>query len=392
MNIEEIIELDKQNYINTYGARFPIAFERGEGIYLYSTDGRRFVDFFSGFAVNCIGHSHPRLVNALKDQVGKLLHTSNLYYNPYQAILAKMLVSRSCADKVFLCNSGAEANEGAMKLARMYFHRNKDPRHKIVTLKNSFHGRTFATLAATGQEKFHPPYQPLLQEFVYIDANNFNELSTIDRSTAAVIIEVIQGEGGVNVISAEFLQALRKQCDDVGALLIIDEVQTGIGRTGRLFGYEHTGIEPDIFTLAKGLAGGIPIGAICAKDHVAKAFEQGDHGATFGGNALACRAATTVLGIIEDEKLTENVDLMGQYFIQKLIEMESKEIKEVRGRGFMIGLELKSLAAKDICKNMLEQGYLIHTAGASVIRILPPLITKKEDINEFMKKFSEVLK
>jgi len=288
MRLNEIIEMDKQYYMNTFN-RAPVCFERGEGMYLWDINGKKYTDLLAGIAVSALGHSHPALVQAITEQASKLIHCSNLYYIEYQAKLAKLIVENSCADKVFFANSGAEANEGAIKLARLYFRKKGFPeKFEIITLEKSFHGRTLATLAATGQEKYQKNYCPLTPKFLSVPINDLEALEkAITPCTCAVMLEPIQGEGGVNPTTVEYIRGVRELCDRKGILLIFDEVQCGLGRTGKLFGYQHYGVEPDIFTLAKGLAGGFPIGALCAKDFVASAFEPGDHGSTFGGNPLA---------------------------------------------------------------------------------------------------------
>ena len=295
------------------------------------------------------------------------------------------------AHKVFFSNSGAEANEGALKLARMYFYK-KGEGHKneVVTLKNSFHGRTLATVAATGQEKYQAPYKPLTPSFTHVDANDIDGLANaVTDNTCAIMLEVIQGEGGVHSLTNAYLQAARKLCDEKGILLIYDEIQTGMGRTGTMFGYEHYCIEPDIFTLAKALGGGVPIGAICAKKFCC-AFEPGDHGSTFGGNPLACRAGLAVLEVFENEGLVENSYETGHYFVNKIDDLHSDKIKEIRGRGLMIGIEL-NVDAKDINGKLFNKGYLCGVVGNSTLRILPPLIITKKEIDEFIEVLKEAL-
>ncbi|HPD01456.1 MAG TPA: aspartate aminotransferase family protein, partial [Acetivibrio sp.] len=305
MKLNEIVELDKKYFMNTFGNRTPVCFDHGKGINLWDLDGKKYYDFLAGIAVSALGHSHPKLVNAIKEQAEKLIHCSNLYYIENQAKLAKILVENSCASKVFFANSGAEANEGAIKLARIFFKKKGMPeKFEIITLEKSFHGRTLATIAATGQDKYQKPYSPLTPSFLKVPINDLGALEkAINGSTCAVMIEPIQGESGVNLTSIEYMQGVRKLCDEKGILLIFDEVQCGLGRTGKLFAYEHLGIEPDIFTLAKALGGGFPIGALCAKEHVASAFEPGDHGSTFGGNPLACAAGLAVMEVMINDNL-----------------------------------------------------------------------------------------
>lgn len=391
MKLNSIIELDKKYYMNTFGERIPVSFDHGEGLYLYANDGKKYADFMGGIAVNALGHCNPVVRKALHEQVDKVLHTSNLYYIENQSLLAERLVNMSCADKVFFASSGAEANEGAIKLARIYFYK-KGEGHKneIITLKNSFHGRTLATLSATGQEKYQKPYKPLMPSFVHVEPNDIEALeNAVTESTCAIMLEVIQGESGVHPLTNAYLSAARKICDEKGLLLIFDEVQTGMGRTGTMFGYEHFCIEPDIFTLAKALGGGVPIGAICAKQSCC-VFEPGDHGSTFGGNPLACRAGLAVLDVFESDGLVENSYNMGQYLVNKIDDLHSDKITEIRGRGLMIGIEL-SVGAKEINKKLFDAGYLCGTAGTSTLRILPPLIITKAEIDLFINVLKEVL-
>ncbi len=384
--LSEIMEMDKKYYMNTFGTRLPAVFTHGEGINLYTHDGREFRDFFAGIAVNLLGHAHKDFVAALREQAGKLLHTSNLYYTEPQTRLAKMLCESSCADKVFFANSGAEANEGAIKLAKIYFYK-KGQAHKneIITLVNSFHGRTLATVAATGQPKYQKPYKPLTPGFVHVPINDSDALqNAITPNTAAIMLEMIQGESGVHPCDAEYVMTLRKWCDEKEILLIADEVQTGIARTGKMFGYEHYGITPDIFTLAKALGGGIPIGAICAKDAVAAAFEPGDHGSTFGGNPFSCAAGLAVLDIVGRERLVGHAAQMGDYFKNKLNGLKERfpVITEVRCIGLMIGVDFGGGFASGIQSELFKAGILTGRVG-DTLRILPPLIIKEADIDAF---------
>lgn len=389
MNLNELISMDKNYYMNTFGDRIPICFTHGKGMKLYSTEGKEYYDFFAGIAVSALGHSHPTLVSALKNQVEKLLHTSSLYYIENQTLLAKEIVNRSCADKVFFANSGAEANEGAIKLAKIYHYKKSNPKTEIITLINSFHGRTLTTVAATGQEKYQKPYKPL-SGFKHIPLNDIEALkATINSNTAAIMLEPIQGESGVHPVTKEYLNEVYSLCKANDILLIFDEVQTGIGRTGKLFAYEHLGIEPDIFTLAKALGGGVPIGALCAKDFVASSFEPGDHGGTFGGNPLATAAGLAVFKAIDEENLVENAKEMGIYFKEKLLELNCFE--EIRGTGLMIGAEISS-GAKDVVNKMLEKGFLMGSVADKTLRILPPLIVTKIDIDKFISALSKTIK
>lgn len=395
MDLREIMEMDSKYYMNTFGPRTPVCFEYGKGIHLYGSDGRRYCDMLGGIAVNVLGHGHPALVDAISSQAQKLIHCSSLYYIESQAKLAKMLASVSCADRIFFSNSGAEANEGAIKLARIYFKKKGMPdKFGIITLKRSFHGRTLATVAATGQEKYQKPFTPLMPGFRHVMMNDLEALeAAIDDETCAVMMELVQGESGVHLLDAEYVQAVRKLCDEKGLLLIFDEIQTGIGRTGKLFAYEHYGVEPDIFTLAKALAGGVPIGALCAKEFVAQAFEPGDHGSTFGGNPLACSAGLAVLKTILDDDLLSNADTMGSYFRGELAKLSEKHsiIGEIRGLGLMIGIQLAQDKAIELKNRLFEKGFLVGSVGTSIIRMLPPLIITKDDIDAFIKVLDEEL-
>ncbi|TYQ15236.1 UNVERIFIED_CONTAM: acetylornithine aminotransferase/acetylornithine/N-succinyldiaminopimelate aminotransferase [Acetivibrio alkalicellulosi] len=395
MELNNVIELDKKYFINTFGNRTPVCFKYGKGINLWDKEGKKYYDFLAGIAVNAVGHSHPKLVNAIKEQAEKLIHCSNLYYIESQSKLAQVLVENSCADKVFFSNSGAEANEGAIKLARIYFKKKNMPeKFEIITLDKSFHGRTLATIAATGQDKYQKPYSPLTPSFLKVPINDLDALrNTINSSTCAVMIEPIQGESGVNLTTIEYMKGVRKLCDEKGILLIFDEVQSGLGRTGKLFSYQHFGIEPDIFTLAKALGGGFPIGALLAKNHVAEAFEPGDHGSTFGGNPLACSAALAVMDIIFSENLVENSEKMGAYFIEKLSLLAKKYefIKEIRGKGLMIGLQFSVDKAVEIKDKCFDKGYLVGSIGNNIIRMLPPLTVSKEDIDKLTEMLDTIL-
>lgn len=395
MELENIILNDKSYYMNTFGDRLKVAFEKGEGINLYSTDGRVFKDFLGGIAVNALGHSHPILTEKLHNQIDKVLHTSSLYYIENQAQVAKELVTRTCADKAFICSTGAEANEGAIKLAKIYFYKKGIEKFEVISLDHSFHGRTLATVAATGQEKYQKPYRPLTPGFKQVEANNFEALeNAVTDKTCAILLEPVQGESGVHPMDIEYLKKVRKLCDEKDIILIFDEVQTGMGRCGSLFMYMQTGVEPDIFTCAKALGGGIPIGAVCAKDKVASAFEPGDHGTTFGGNPFSCAAALAVFEAFDKEKLVENAKAMGEYFEKKLTELKNSsggKIKEIRARGLLIGIELDEAIAKKVFAALFEKGYLTSLCGGTTIRIAPALIIKEENIDDFVSALSDVL-
>ena len=394
MKTNEIKELDKKYYMNTFGERIPISFTHGEGIKLYSSEGEVYTDFLAGIAVSAVGHNHKTLVNAIKSQAEKVLHVSNYYYIEEQARLAENICKNSVADKVFFANSGAEANEGAIKLAKIYQYKKGNPqKYEIITLVNSFHGRTLATVAATGQEKFQTAFRPLTPGFKYVNINDIQALKeAINDNTCAVMMEMIQGESGVNPVSDAYVKEVYALCKEKDIVFIADEVQTGMGRTGKLFAYEHYGITPDIFTLAKALGGGVPIGAVCAVDSVAEAFAPSDHGSTFGGNPLACAAANAVFEIFEQEKLVENSARVGAYLKERLETLAKKcsAIKEVRGKGLMIGVELTAGNAADVKHKLFREKYLVG-ATATTIRLLPPLVITEKDADEFLSVFEKVL-
>ncbi len=394
--LQDIIELDKKYYMNTFGNRLPVCFVKGEGMTLTADDGKVYYDFLGGIAVNALGHSHPKLIAALKNQLDKLIHTSSLYYIENQAKLAERLVNASCADRVFFANSGAEANEGAFKLAKMYFYKKGIPKTEIITLDKSFHGRTLATVAATGQEKYQKPYRPLTPGFIQVKPNSYDAVvNAVTDKTAAIMIELIQGESGVHPMDVEYVEKLRKLCDEKDILLIFDEVQTGMGRTGKLFAHQLYGVEPDIFTLAKALGGGVPIGAVCAKESVASAFEPGDHGTTFGGNPLATAAGLAVMDIFDEERLVDNSAKMGEYFKAKLNSLMAEypdKIKEIRGSGLLIGIEFDASVAKTVFDKLFENGFLTSLCGGTAMRLAPPLIITEKEIDLFVNKLEEILK
>lgn len=395
MTLEEIKQLDNKYYMNTFGERTPLCFTKGEGITLTATDGKTYKDFFAGIAVNCLGYGHERLCRELCEQINSLMHISNVFYVDNQALLAQMIIENSCADRVFFCNSGAEANEGAIKLAKKYFtSRGIDDRYEIISLKNSFHGRTLATVAATGQEKYQKPYKPLLEKFVHVEINDIDALrAAINNKTAAIMVELIQGESGVHPLSAKYAAELDKLCKEHDIILIVDEIQTGIGRTGKLFAHEHYGIEPDIFTMAKGLGGGVPVGGFAAKQKFADAFVPGDHGTTFGGNPLAMRAGCVVIDEMINGGVIENAANVGEYFFTKLSDLSAKtgKIAEIRGKGLMIGIEFNEEIAKALGSAMRDAGYLVGVIGTKVFRIVPPLILTKEDVDGFMNALDDAL-
>ena len=394
MNLENIKSLDQEYFMNVFGARTNVCFQGGDGIKLYDTEGKEYYDYFAGIAVNSVGYKHPKFISSLCEFLKtNVPHTSNLYYVQPQSLLAEKICKNSCADKVYFGNSGAEANECALKLAKIYqYKKGNSHKTKIISLLNSFHGRTLATVAVTGQEKYQRPYQPLMPGVVHIPINDVAALeSEFDGTVCAVIAEPIQGESGIHPLTYEFAKRMRELCTENDAILIFDEVQTGMGRCGTLFAYETIGVEPDIFTLAKALGGGIPIGCCCAKDFVASAFDPGDHGGTFGGNAFACNAGLTVFEIIEEEKLVENSKKVGAYFKDKLIQLKNKYqiISEIRGYGLMIGIEMPLF--KEAINKLLQRGIVAGSAGGNVIRLVPSLIITNAEVDIFIKEFEKVL-
>ena len=393
MNEQNIMALAGENIMNTY-RRFPIVLTKGLGARVWDINGREYLDFVAGIAVCNLGHSHPQVVAALKEQLDKLTHVSNLYYTEPQARLAELLVRNSFADKVFFCNSGAEANEAAIKLARKYAHENMGPdKYELITMKDSFHGRTMATITATGQEKFQFGFTPLLDGFTYVPFNDLQALeNAISGKTCGILLEPIQGEGGVNIPDENYLARVREICDRHGILLIVDEVQTGIGRTGKLFAYEHSGIKPDIMTLAKALANGFPVGAMLATDKIAKAFVPGNHASTFGGSPLAMVAAEAVLKTILREGILEHCEKTGEYFLAQLKKLQQKHpvIKEVRGRGLMLAMKL-DMETGDIVPECLNRGLLINSTGGKILRFVPPLIITTQDIDQAIKVLDDVM-
>ncbi|MBQ7704212.1 MAG: acetylornithine transaminase [Selenomonadaceae bacterium] len=393
---EQIFSRDDNNYLPVFN-RYKIVLERGEGAYLYDINGKRYIDFLAGIAVNVLGHNYAPLVEAISKQAAKVIHVSNLYYTEPQAAAAEKLVKLSGLDRAFFANSGAEANEGAIKIARKYAHQFDADKSQIITAWDSFHGRTLATLTATGQPKYHKGFEPLPQGFDYVHYNDIAELEKkISDKTCAVMLETIQGEGGVYPPKNNYLQKVRELCDKHGALLIFDEIQAGIGRSGKFFAYEKYGVKPDIVTLAKGLAGGVPIGAFICTEKVAKAFNPGDHGTTFGGNPLACAAANVVLDTVPNEKFLAHVEEVGKYFKDKLIELQQKhseQISEVRGEGLILGAQLSNpkKSGVEIVNECMKRGAIINCTVGTVLRFIPPLIITNEQVDEVIKILDEVL-
>ena len=381
--------------MNTYG-RLPVAFERGEGVWLWDTQGKRYLDALAGVAVNAVGHSHPKLVAALRDQVGKLIHTSNIYQIASQEKLADRIAAASGMDSVFFCNSGAEANEAAIKLARYYGHKKGVENPAVVVLERSFHGRTMATLSATGSRKVQAGFEPLVTGFVRVPFNDLEAVQRVassNRNVVAILAELVQGEGGVSVCSDDYLKGLREICDAHGWLLMLDEVQTGMGRTGKMFAFQHYGVMPDVITLAKGLGGGVPVGACVARGEAATLFKPGSHGSTFGGNLLACTAALTTIDIIESEGLCKNAAEVGSHIQAGLRRAlaETPGVREVRGKGMMIGIELDRPCG-DLVKTALEAGLLINVTADNVVRLVPPLVMSRAEADQLVDQLAPMIR
>jgi len=381
MDTKQLLEWSAKYHTPNYG-RVPICLVRGEGVRVWDSDGREYLDFAAGIAVVALGHCHPRVTGAIREAAATLLHVSNLYHSAPQIHLAKLLCEHSFAERVFFCNSGAEANEAALKLARKYAkERYASDRYEVIATRNSFHGRTLATVTATGQEKYQHGFEPLMPGFKHVPYNDLRAMErAIDNRTAAILVEPIQGEGGVNVPDDDYLPGLRKLCDESGALLILDEVQTGVGRTGRLWGYEHAGVEPDVMTLAKALANGVPIGAMLTREEIARVLGPGTHASTFGGTPFVASVALATLGTVIGEKIPERAAAMGRHLMDGLraLGTSSAAVRAVRGRGLLIGVELDRPAGPvvDACR---EAGLLALTAGERVLRLAPPLIVDERD-------------
>ncbi len=374
--------------------RFPVVMERGQGCTLWDTQGRRYTDFVAGIAVCNLGHAHPRIADAVARQARRLVHVSNLYYTIPQTELARMLVEHSFADRVFFGNSGAEANEAAIKLARKYFKDDGQPeRFRIVCMEKSFHGRTMATLSATGQDKIKQGFDPVLEGFSFVPFNDIGALeSAIDDRTCAVMLEPIQGEGGIRCPGSDYLQQVRRLCDQRGMLMILDEIQTGMGRTGTLFAHEQYGVTPDIMTLAKALANGLPIGAMLATERVAAAFGIGAHASTFGGTPLVTAAALETLKIMDEERIVNRARDTGTYFTDALKQLKHRHrrIAEVRGRGLLLGIQLNG-PADELVPVLMEKGFLVNCVQGDTLRFVPPLIIQQDEIDRLIQCLDEVL-
>ncbi len=388
----------ENKYLMKTYKRYNVSVKKSKGQYVWDENGKKYLDFFSGISVCSFGHGNPAIISAIKKQLDLFVHCSNVYYSKPQVEVAKALLEKSFKNgRVFLANTGAEANEGAIKIARKWGSDNplKDgtKRYEIIAFKNSFHGRTLATLAATGQEKFHIPFKPLQEKFVFAEFNNIDSVKKlINKNTVAVMIELVQGEGGINIADKKFVKDLRKLCDDKNLLLICDEIQCGLARTGKTFAWQYYGIKPDIFTLAKAIANGLPLGAVVADKKVAEVFNYGDHGSTFGGNPVSCAAAVATLKQITP-KLLKDITDKSKYFVKKLNELKKKFscIKEVRNLGLLVGVEL-DFAGKDIVEFCIAKGLLINCTQGNVLRFLPPFVITKKDIDKAIKILEDAIK
>lgn len=395
MSINEVIKKDDNYFMKTFGKRIPVYFTHGKDVYLYDQDGKEYTDFLAGIAVNSLGYSDEGFKKVLHDCVDSFLHVSNYFYDEPQAELAEMLCKNTGYDRVFFSNSGAEANEAALKIAKKYHFDKGEERNHFVALKNSFHGRTIATLTATGQEKFHVPFAPLPYTFTYVDANDTPALKdAITSKTAGVIFEVVQGEGGVIPLEKEFVDEIFALCEKFDCVTICDEVQSGMGRCGALLAQDTLGVKADVTTLAKAIGNGIPIGAVMVKGKTSDVLNPGDHGSTFGGNHLACSAALYVVTKLTQTDIIKEAKNTGDYFISRLKELKDKFpcIKDVRGKGLLLGAEFDSSKnAADVKHDLFEKGFLACTAGQNTLRFLPPLIIRKENIDKLITALEEIL-
>src|SRR5208337_1839578 len=384
---QEIVEREQKYLLNTY-ARYPIAMARGKGVYLYDVEGKRYLDLLSGLGVNALGHAHPRIVKVIRDQATKVIHLSNLYYNEYQGRLAEKLCSKSGLDRAFFSNSGTEAIEGALKLVRAAGHATGGPeKSMVIALDNSFHGRTMGALALTAQPKYRQDFEPMLEGVRFVPLNDIEALrAAMDDKVCGIVLEPIQGEGGIHVTSPEFLRACREAADQQHAALIFDEIQCGMGRTGQLFAFQHFGVMPDVVCIAKPMAAGFPMGAFLSKDHLAQYITPGRHGTTFGGGPLACRIALEYLAILEEEKLLEQVRRVGAYFTQKLQELVTKFsiATEVRGVGMIQALQL-TVPGKPVLEGAMADGLLFNITQDTVVRLLPPFLLEEKHVDAGMR-------
>ena len=391
---EQIVELEKKYLLGTYN-RYPIALTRGKGVFLYDLEDRRYLDFVSGLGVNALGHAHPRVVKTIREQAGRLIHVSNLYYHEYQGALAEKLCTFSGLSRAFFSNSGTEAIEGSIKLARLAGHRaGGEGKSRLVALQGSYHARTFGALSLTGQEKHRKGFEPMLEEVTFVAQNDLEGLrAAVNDNTCAIVLEPIFGEGGIYECSVEFLQECRAAADRHRAALIFDEIQCGLGRTGTMFAFQSFGVTPDIVAIAKPIAAGLPLGAFLAKEEFANAISPGQHGTTFGGGPLACRVALEFLAIVEDEKLLENVNKVGAYLQQELktIVEKSAAAKEVRGRGFIQGINLE-IPARPIVDEALSEGVLFNSTQDTVVRFLPPFLLEEKHVDKGIRVLKKLLR
>jgi acetylornithine/N-succinyldiaminopimelate aminotransferase len=392
-NFEQIAELERKYLLQTY-SRYPVVLERGKGVFLYDTEGKKYLDFVSGLGVNALGHAHPRIVKAIREQAAKLLHVSNLYYHEYQGPLAERLCKLSGLDRAFFQNSGTEAIEGSIKLARLAGHRaGGEAKSKLVALEGSYHGRTFGALSLTGQDKHRKGFEPLLDDVTFVKQNDLESLrAAVNDNTCAIVLEPIFGEGGIYECTPEFLQECRTLADRHKVALIFDEIQCGLGRTGTLFAFQSFGVTPDIVAIAKPIAAGLPLGAFLAKEEFASAISPGQHGTTFGGGPLACRIALEFFAIVEEEKLLENVNKVGAYLHDELLALTKKRgvAKTVRGRGFMQGIELE-IPARPIVDAGLAEGVLFNSTQDTVVRFLPPFLLEEKHVDKGIRVLKKLL-
>lgn len=390
--LQELQQINAQHVMATY-ARQPVVFVRGRGVRLWDAEGKDYIDFLGGIAVDAIGHCHPRVVRAVQQQAEKLLHVSNLFYTEPQFRLAQKLTAVAGMDNLFYCNSGAEANECALKVARKWGKRKDPPAVEIVAVEGAFHGRLFGTLSVTAQAKYQQPFEPLLPGVRIVPRNNVHALEqAVTEKTCAVILEPIQGESGVHPLEVDFIRLARELCDKVGALLIFDEVQTGIGRTGAWFMWQRLGVKPDILTVAKALGGGLPIGACMAHGEAAKVLEKGDHGSTFAGGPLVTAAALATIEVIEEENLLENARVMGEYLRERIGSWRGKyPVTEIRGEGLMVGFDLSVPVAREVVPEALQQGVVVNATGDNTLRLLPPLNLSREEADEGLRRLETAL-
>jgi predicted acetylornithine/succinylornithine family transaminase len=392
--VHDVIELEKQYLLGTY-ARHPLVLEKGKGVFLQDVNGKKYLDMISGIGVNALGHAHPRIVKVIRDQAAKVIHLSNLYYNLYQGPLAKKLSEASGLPRAFFSNTGTEAIDGAIKLSRAYGHKvGGDGKFKLVAANNSFHGRTYGGMSLTATAKYRDDFKPLLEGVTFINLNDIEALrAAITDETCGVFLETIQGEGGIFECSSEFLQEARSLCSQHKAALVLDEIQCGLGRTGEMFAYKHHNVRPDILTLAKPIASGVPLGAILVSDEIAAALGQGKHGTTFGGGPLACRVALEFLSILEDENLLEHNRKVGGYFHSELTNLQNNFniVKEVRGRGMMLALDL-NVPSRPYVDAAMQEGVLFNSTHDTVIRMLPPFITEEKHVDKAVKTLKKLLK